>query len=130
MSGYLIDTSVFIGAEQARPRSEPPAGTGRVSVATLAELVFGVERAKPEIRRTREATLAEARSFIALNFDDLVAERLGTILAAARRAGRRADAMDAIIAATALVHDLAVWTQDDDFEVLAELAPELNVARA
>jgi predicted nucleic acid-binding protein len=37
--------------------------------------------------------------------------------------------MDAIIAATALAHDLIVWTQDDDFEVLAELAPALRVHR-
>jgi predicted nucleic acid-binding protein len=37
--------------------------------------------------------------------------------------------MDAIIAATALAHDLAVWTQDDGFEVLAELAPALRVER-
>ena len=35
--------------------------------------------------------------------------------------------MDAIIAATALAHDLAVWTQDDDFAILVELAPELRV---
>jgi hypothetical protein len=35
--------------------------------------------------------------------------------------------MDAIIAATALVHGLTVWTQDDDFDVLAELAPGLVV---
>ena len=28
--------------------------------------------------------------------------------------------MEAIIAATALAHDLDVWTQDDDFDVLAE----------
>jgi predicted nucleic acid-binding protein len=35
--------------------------------------------------------------------------------------------MDAIVAATALVHGLAVWTQDDDFDVLAELDPELRV---
>lgn len=38
-------------------------------------------------------------------------------------------AMDAIIAATALTHDLTVWAQDDDFEVLAELAPDLRVSR-
>jgi predicted nucleic acid-binding protein len=38
--------------------------------------------------------------------------------------------MDAIIAATALAHDLVVWTQDDDFDVLAELAPGLRVERA
>jgi predicted nucleic acid-binding protein len=37
--------------------------------------------------------------------------------------------MDAIIAATALVHDLTVWTQDDDFDVLAELAPNLRLQR-
>jgi predicted nucleic acid-binding protein len=35
--------------------------------------------------------------------------------------------MDAIVAATALAHNLAVWTQDDDFAVLAELAPELRI---
>jgi hypothetical protein len=28
-----------------------------------------------------------------------------------------------------LVHDLDVWTQDDDFDVLAELAPDLRVRR-
>jgi predicted nucleic acid-binding protein len=37
--------------------------------------------------------------------------------------------MDAIIAATALVHDLAVWTQDDDFAVLADLELALRVHR-
>jgi predicted nucleic acid-binding protein len=37
--------------------------------------------------------------------------------------------MDAIIAATALVHDLEVSTQDDDFDVLAELSPELRIRR-
>jgi predicted nucleic acid-binding protein len=31
--------------------------------------------------------------------------------------------MDAIIATTALVHDLDVWTQDDDVDILAELPP-------
>lgn len=37
--------------------------------------------------------------------------------------------MDAIIAAKALAHELAVWTQDDDFAVLVELAPGLHVHR-
>ena len=37
--------------------------------------------------------------------------------------------MDAIIAATALVHDLDIWTQDDDFVVLADLAPKLRIRR-
>ena len=35
--------------------------------------------------------------------------------------------MDCIIAATAIVHDLTVWTQDQDFAVLAAVAPALSV---
>jgi predicted nucleic acid-binding protein len=38
--------------------------------------------------------------------------------------------MDAIIAATALAHDLAVSTTDDDFDVRVELAPALCVERS
>jgi predicted nucleic acid-binding protein len=55
---------------------------------------------------------------------------LADLVAAARDQQRRAGAMYAIIAATALAHDLAVWTQDGDFDVLAELAPALRVERA
>jgi predicted nucleic acid-binding protein len=58
-----------------------------------------------------------------------VAEQLAALLATARARRRRAGAMDAIIAATALAHDLVVWTQDDDFAVLAEFEPALRVHR-
>jgi predicted nucleic acid-binding protein len=130
VSGYLADTSVFVAAEQRRPLGEPPDGDARISVATLTELLVGVERAGDgPLRELREATLRSARRFIALPYDAVVAERLATILAAAHTSRRRAGAMDAIIAATALAHDLAVWTQDDDFAVLAELAPALRVHR-
>jgi predicted nucleic acid-binding protein len=37
--------------------------------------------------------------------------------------------MDAIIAATALAHDLAVWAQGDAVSVLAEPEPALRVHR-
>jgi predicted nucleic acid-binding protein len=128
--GYLVDTSVFVAAEQRRPVGEPPEGDARISVATLTELIVGARRA-PEgpLRTLRETTLERARSFIALPYDEPVAERLGELLAVARSAGRRAGAMDAIIAATAVVHDLAVWTQDDGFEVLSDLLPALRVHR-
>ncbi|HEX7300542.1 MAG TPA: PIN domain-containing protein [Solirubrobacteraceae bacterium] len=130
MSGYLADTSVFVAAEQRRPLGTPPEGEARISVATLTELIVGV-RSAPEgpLRVLREATLGRARSFVAVPYDEPVAERLAELLTAAREAGRRAGAMDAIIAATALAHDLAVWTQDDDFDVLAALAPALRVHR-
>jgi predicted nucleic acid-binding protein len=129
-SGYLQDTSVFIAAEQERPISDPPPGDARVSVATITELAIGVHRAEPGPRRAlREETLRRVRSFIALPYDEAVAHRLAELLAAARTQRRRAGAMDAIIAATALAHGLAVWTQDDDFDVLAELEPALRVNR-
>jgi len=131
LSGYLADTSVFVAAEQQRTLGAPPAGDARISVATLTELGVGVRRAASEpLRELREASLGRARRFIALPYDERVAERLADLLAAARDGQRRAGAMDAIIAATALAHDLAVWTQDDDFDVLAELAPALRVERA
>ncbi len=131
MSGYLADTSIFVAAEQRRPLSVPPPGEARISVATLTELLVGVKQAADDVtlRELRETTLSAARRFIALPYDAAVAERLAQILTAARTNGRRAGAMDAIIAATAMVHDLAVWTQDSDFDVLAELTPGLRVLR-
>lgn len=130
MSGYLVDTSIFVAAEQGRPLADPPSGDARISVATLTELIVGARRAQSSaLRRLREATLEKARAFISLPYDEPVAERLAELLVAARAGGRRAGAMDAIIAATALAHDLTVWTQDDDFDVLVSLAPKLRVER-
>jgi predicted nucleic acid-binding protein len=130
VSGYLADTSVFVAAEQRRPLGRPPDGDARISVATLTELGVGVRMAaSDELGQLRRTTLERAQRFVALPYDELVAARLAELLVAARRRQRRAGAMDAIIAATALVHDLEVWTQDDDFDVLAELAAELRVVR-
>jgi predicted nucleic acid-binding protein len=129
-AGYLADTSVFIAAEQRRVLGDPPPGEARISVATLTELLVGVRRARDEPLKTlRDTTLSLARSFVALPYDEPVAERLAFLLSTARERKRRAGAMDAIVAATALAHGLAIWTQDDDFEVLAELAPELRIHR-
>jgi predicted nucleic acid-binding protein len=131
VSGYLADTSIFVAAEQQRALGHPPEGDARISVATLTELIVGAKRASDgPLKTLREATLSHARTFVALPYEENVAERLGELLASARAAGRRAGAMDAIIAATALAHDLVVWTQDGDFEVLAELLPALRVHRA
>lgn len=130
MSGYLLDTSILLAGEHGRPLGPAPEGPGRMSVATLTELLVGVHRASDDdTREVREYTLARANSFVPVPFDENVAVRLAGILAAARDQGRRAGAMSAIVAATALTHDLAVWTQDADFDVLADLAPELRVVR-
>ena len=131
MDGYLVDTSVFIAAEQMRTIGTPPPGQARVSVVTLTELLVGEATAPSEADRTlRSTTMSNARSFIPLAYDEHVSEALAPLLVKARRAKRRAPMADAIIAATALVHDLAVWTHDDDFEALAEVEPALRVHRA
>lgn len=130
MSDYLADTSIFLAAESGREIGTEPEGKARISVATLMELNLGVrsavDRATKELRVT---TLAQARKFVALPYDEPVAVALAGLVHAAREQRRRASAEDAIIAATALVHDLSIWTQDDDFDVLAELEPRLRVHR-
>lgn len=128
MSGYLIDTSIFVAAEQRREMSAPPAGDGRISVATLTELRVGVLRAAGEpLRQLRALTYSRARKFLPLPYDEVVAEHVARLLAAARDQQRKAGAMDVIIAATALAHDLTIWTQDSDFAVLQELQPALQI---
>jgi predicted nucleic acid-binding protein len=130
VTGYLADTSVFVAAEQRRPLGGPPEGEARISVATLTELGVGVRAAGSDaLRELRQTTLSRALRFVPLAYDEAVAVRLADLLVAARTQRRRAGAMDAIIAATALAHDLVVWSQDDDFAVLAELSPELRVQR-
>ena len=128
MSGYLADTSIFIAAELARPLSDPPPGKARISVVTLTELMRGVHATTDRSTRSlREATLTKARSFIAINYDEALVPALSKLIFQLRSKGRRVPLADAIIAATALVHDLTVWSQDDDFAQLAELEPELRV---
>lgn len=132
MSGYLIDTSIFIAAEQGRVAANPPEGRARISVVTYTELLVGRAAAKgkgKKLRELREATLAEARRFVPIPYDEPVAEALATLLDAARRKRPRAKAplADAIIAATALAHDLTIWTQDRDLEALAKLQRKLRV---
>ena len=130
MSGYLVDTSVFIAAEQGRQLGAAPPGDARISVVTLTELGFGVFRASNEpLRVLRRATLGKARRFVALPYDEAVADRLAELLAGIRASGRRFGAMDVIIASTALTHGLTVWTRDADFELLASIVPRLGVAR-
>lgn len=128
MDGYLVDTSVFIAAEQQRPVGSTPPGRARVSVATLTELLMGQATASGGADRAlRSTTMDKARSFIPLAYDEHVSQELAPLLVPAKRAKRRAEMADAIIAATALVHDLAVWTHDDDFDALAEVEPRLRV---
>jgi predicted nucleic acid-binding protein len=90
-------------------------------VVTLAELSLGIHlAADDEVRARRLETLGAVQAnYRALPIDDTVAAAFATLVALARRDGRRPKVQDAWIAATARAHDVAVFTQDSDFDDLA-----------
>lgn len=118
----LLDTTVLIAREQGRPLGNLP-DESAISVVTLAELHIGVLLAdEPRVMAQRMRSLSEVeRSFDALPIDKDVARSFALIVADARARGRKPKIMDAFIAATAVAHDLPVYTQDDDFDDLAEV---------
>lgn len=118
----LLDTSVFIAGESGRALdTNALPDEAAVSVITLAELELGVHlAASEEIRARRLRTLRMVQStYVALPADDAVASVFAELVAVARRAGRRPKVQDTWIAATAKAHDVAVYTQDADFDGLA-----------
>lgn len=122
----LLDTSVFVAREAGRAHGMLPA-TATVSVVTVAELHLGVLLADdPTIRAQRLRTLSSVQSlFEPLPIDSAVARIFAEIVAEARRQGKRPRIMDTWIAATAVTHDLPIYTQDDDFLAI----PRVRVIR-
>ena len=91
-----------------------------ITAITLAELSVGpLVAATDEERVARQAHLQQAEAdFDPLPFDASAARAFGRVAAALRRSGRKtqARAYDAMIAATALAHQLPVYTcNPDDF---------------
>lgn len=116
----LLDTSVLIG------RESPGDIEGAISVASLAELYFGVLVAVGEderARRVRRLGIIEA-TFDALPVDADVGREWGRLSAAvASRGGApRRRAVDLAIAATANVHRVPLLTLNlKDFRVIEDL---------
>jgi predicted nucleic acid-binding protein len=63
--------------------------------------------------------------FEPLPIDTAVARIFAELAAEARRQGKRPKIMDTWIAATAIAHDLPIYTQDDDFLAI----PRAHVVR-
>jgi toxin FitB len=122
----LLDTSILIAREE-----DPGIGPSlpkeiAISVATLAELHYGVLVAKnDEVRqhRLRRLGLIEA-TFQSIPIDAAVARAFAAIAQAVKAAGRqpRARVMDLWIAATALTLQIPLYTRNpEDFEGLQSL---------
>jgi predicted nucleic acid-binding protein len=122
----LLETSVFIAKESGRPLGPLPAEAA-ISVVTTAELHLGVLMADdPDVRARRLRTLASVQAlFEPLPITPAVAQTFAELVAEARRQGRRPKVMDTWIAATAVAHDLPVYTQDNDFRTI----PRVRVVR-
>ena len=122
----LADTSVFIAAEQQRTLSSRPPGRVAVSVVTVGELRLGVLAAPDGPTRARRLeTLSAAAALDPLPIDEGVAHAWAALRLALRDAGKKMPINDSWIAATAIANDLAVASQDDDYDDI----PGLRVVR-
>ena len=126
---FLLDTNAV--SEWMKPHPNPgliswmeTVDEDRVflSVVTLVELRYGIERLPPSKKRRRledwlEHELALRFEERILSIDLIVAHACGRIVARREMLGRSMEAMDSLLAATAEVHRLTLVTRNDsDFE--------------
>jgi toxin FitB len=131
VSGFLMDTCAISEAISRHPnrglaawlRGVDPVQV-YISVVTLGEIRKGIERCDAGVKKARlEAwfTNEVAQQFAGrvLSFDADVADRWGRMVAALQRDGTNPAAIDSLIAATALHHNLSVITRNEkDFKPL------------
>jgi len=117
LSRAILDTSVLIAREQSRPLARPLPEDVAISVVSIAELEVGVLVARDaETRGQRLRTLTEVRLLAgALPIDERTASAYAQLAANVLSTGRKPRVHDTWIAATAVVNDAEVWTQDTDF---------------
>jgi toxin FitB len=139
MSGFLLDTNVL---SEFNRRGEPDplvkqwleaADTASLyaSVFTFGEIRWGVELLPPSKRRTQleqwlDRDLPEWFEGRILPVDQAIADKWGLLRAHAQLKGRPLSVVDAVLAATALQHDLTIVSRNvSDFSVvgLAVLNP-------
>jgi toxin FitB len=129
---FLLDTNVV--SEWMRPRPDfgvmewlSTADEDRLflSVATLAELRYGVERLPAGKKRARlhewlETELINRFEGRVTGIDEAVAATWGKLMARAEAVGRPLGVMDGFLAATASVHQMMVVTRNEtDFAAAA-----------
>ena len=132
MTGFLLDTNVISEAVRAEPDPRVLNWLDSVqedllylSVLTMGEIRQGVARLDAGRRRLRlerwlNQDLRNRFSGRILPVDEDIADRWGQLTADARRSGKPLGAVDGLLAATALQHDLTLATRNiGDFSPLA-----------
>ena len=129
MTSAILDTSILIAREQSRPLQRPLPDQVAISVVTIAELELGVlVAADPDTRAQRLRTLGEVRALTAsLPIDERTASAYAELAARTLAAGRKPRVHDTWIAATALINQTEVWTQDQDFTDFAGAVTVIHV---
>lgn len=124
MSGFLLDTNCI--SELVRSKPEPRVldwmeaadeSLLHLSVLTLGEIRKGVAGLPQGKRRTQleswlELELQARFSGRILPIDATVADRWGLLAAEAKRSGRSLSAIDGLMAATALHHNLTIVSRN------------------
>ncbi|MDE2348109.1 MAG: type II toxin-antitoxin system VapC family toxin [Gammaproteobacteria bacterium] len=126
---FLLDTNIVSEWTKPRPNAGVVDWLAKVdedevflSVVTFAELRHGIERLAPGARRRRldewlRAELPLRFDARIVGVDGAIADEWGRLVARREARGRPFHAMDALIAATAQVHDLTLVTRNTaDFE--------------
>lgn len=126
---YLLDTCVFSEIQKPRPDERVLAWMGGqddrdllASALTIGEIRRGIARLVPSANRRRleswvDDTLVPSLEDRILAADLAVAEAWGDLCGESEARGRTLPVLDSLIAATALVHGLAVVTRNGaDFE--------------
>lgn len=130
---FLLDTNVV--SEWMKPYPNPGVITWLdevdedrtfLSVVTLTELRYGIERLPSGRRKirlhqwaTHDLPLRFEGRFLPIN--STVANQCGQVLARSEIIGRRMEVLDALIAATAEIHQLTVVTRNaSDFEPIIQ----------
>jgi len=124
LRGYLLDTNVLSELRKRRPNSNVVDAVARipepslyVSVITLGELRLEIEllargRKRLDLERWLVSELPLRFADRVLPFDREAADRWGSIEARARRSGHKIPSVDGMLAATALVFELAIVTRN------------------
>lgn len=124
MSGYLLDTNCISEAVRLKPDlnvanwlQAADQSLLYLSVLTLGAIRRGIAGLPQGTRRTRLETWLEVELYARfsgriLAIDAAIADRWGVLSAEAKRKGRGLSAIDALMAATALEHNLTVVTRN------------------
>lgn len=129
----LVDTSVVVGVGDVDSAKLP--AEIAISTLTLAELTSGPLAASDDLERARrQSRLQRFESGVeTLSFDLRCAHAYALIYAAVSRSGRKprgARAVDLMIAATALAHELSFYTLNaKDLQGLDDLLEIVDLRR-